>query len=68
MHPDDTPLGPYTKGTELLQDYSLILDTEWGHWSTCSKCDEIGKRHKLGYCIIYLKDYHKVCAYTPFVR
>lgn len=67
MHPHDTPLGPYFKDAELLQEYNLVLDTEWGHWSSCSKCDDIGKRHKLGYCIIYLKDYYKVCTGFSFL-
>ncbi|KAL1501934.1 hypothetical protein ABEB36_007161 [Hypothenemus hampei] len=35
--------------------YSEVLDTEWGEWSSCSTCNAVGKRHKLGYCNVYSK-------------
>lgn len=62
MYPYGVLLEPHAKEAETL-NYNLVLDTQWEHWSTCSKCDDIGKRHKLGYCIIYLKDNYRVNAH-----
>lgn len=38
----------------LLGTQGLVLDTLWGEWSPCSKCNAVGNRHKLGYCVLGL--------------
>ncbi|CAG9766407.1 unnamed protein product [Ceutorhynchus assimilis] len=47
--------GPYSEKPQELK-YSLVLDTEWGEWTPCSKCNEIGRKHKLGYCEVFSKE------------
>lgn len=32
----------------------VVLDTIWSKWSPCSKCNIVGKKHRLGYCTIIL--------------
>lgn len=27
----------------------------WTEWSSCSKCDEMGKQIKFGHCVVSLK-------------
>lgn len=53
VHPPDSVVGPYPKSPELVHNQNLVIDTEWSEWSICSKCNQVGKRHKLGYCSIY---------------
>nr|CAI5833635.1 unnamed protein product [Callosobruchus analis] len=57
VHTPEAPLGPYPAVSDIIEEYGLILDTEWSAWSVCSKCDKIGRKHKLGYCIIFSKEY-----------
>ncbi|XP_057655433.1 uncharacterized protein LOC130893390 [Diorhabda carinulata] len=56
VHNQRAPLGPYPKVPEYLNEYNLVLDTEWSDWSTCSTCGIVGKKHKLGYCSVYSKE------------
>ncbi|VEN61621.1 unnamed protein product [Callosobruchus maculatus] len=44
----------------MIEEYGLILDTEWSAWSVCSNCGKIGRKHKLGYCTIFSKEYREV--------
>ncbi|KAG5886478.1 hypothetical protein JTB14_026738 [Gonioctena quinquepunctata] len=60
VHNSEAPLGPYPKASEVIQGYNLILDTDWSEWSKCSDCGKVGRRNKLGYCIIYSKDKQKL--------
>ncbi|CAG9840072.1 unnamed protein product [Diabrotica balteata] len=48
VHSPEAPFGPYPKKPQFLEEYGLVLDTEWSDWSTCSACGKVGKRHKLG--------------------
>lgn len=47
--------GPYPENPKYIAEHNLLLSTKWGPWSPCSKCGNIGKRHRLGYCIIELQ-------------
>ncbi|CAH2005952.1 unnamed protein product [Acanthoscelides obtectus] len=53
VHTPKAPLGPYPTEADAIEEYRLILDTEWSPWSVCSTCDKIGRKHKLGYCTIF---------------
>lgn len=55
VHSPNGTVGPFPQNPQTIPDQNLVLDTEWSQWSTCSKCNAVGKRHKLGYCSIYLK-------------
>ncbi|KAF7286903.1 hypothetical protein GWI33_003170 [Rhynchophorus ferrugineus] len=55
VHNTEAPVGPYPKEPESLTN-NLVVDTEWGDWSSCSKCDGIGRKYKLGYCVVIWKD------------
>ncbi|XP_064211797.1 uncharacterized protein LOC103314839 [Tribolium castaneum] len=52
VHSLEAPTGPYPQKPEAIPGYNLIVDTEWTPWTSCSKCDQIGRRHRLGYCIV----------------
>lgn len=60
MHSVEAPTGPYPQTPEVITGYNLIVDTEWSPWTACSKCDQIGRRHRLGYCVVkYEKNINK---------
>ncbi|XP_065171309.1 uncharacterized protein [Atheta coriaria] len=59
VHTPSATSGPYPKQPEALSEYNLVLDTEWGDWSECSRCKEVGKRHRLGYCNILYQNVKK---------
>lgn len=52
VRPENAPQGPYPQKPQQIHGTSLMLDTRWGPWSPCSTCGHIGKRHRLGYCIV----------------
>ncbi|VEN61614.1 unnamed protein product [Callosobruchus maculatus] len=60
VHTPEAPLGPYPAVSDMIEEYGLILDTEWSAWSVCSNCGKIGRKHKLGYCTIFSKEYREV--------
>lgn len=35
-----------------MEDLNLKIWRQWTEWSTCSKCDTIGKKIKFGHCLI----------------
>lgn len=39
----------------VLKDLNLKILYLWSEWSSCSKCDEIGKQMKFGHCLVSLK-------------
>lgn len=59
VHSPNSPKGPFPENPASIPGRNLVLDTEWSEWSTCSTCDEVGKRHKLGYCAIYMKSFEE---------
>lgn len=38
-----------------LEDLNFKISNLWTEWSSCSKCDEIGKQIKFGHCFVSLK-------------
>ncbi|XP_049818643.1 uncharacterized protein LOC126264486 [Aethina tumida] len=62
VHTKESGKQPQPTPPEEIEDYNLIIDTEWGQWSSCSTCDEVGKKHKIGYCVILLSEKH---SHTP---
>lgn len=58
VHTKESGKQPQPTPPEEIEDYNLIIDTEWGQWSSCSTCDEVGKKHKIGYCVILLSEKH----------
>lgn len=71
MHSPNAPKGPYPKDDENIYEYDLKLETQWGAWSPCSKCGQVGKKHKLGYCNVVLQNAEQkspLINYTPKKR
>ncbi|RZC39990.1 hypothetical protein BDFB_005856 [Asbolus verrucosus] len=58
VHSAEAPSGPYAQQPEEINGYNLIVDTEWTPWTSCSKCNQIGRRHRFGYCIVKYKKKH----------
>lgn len=62
MHSPKAPKGPYPKDEENIYEFDLKLETQWGQWSSCSKCGQVGKKHKLGYCNVVLQNSEQKAA------
>lgn len=56
MHSKRALNGPFPKQPEVVPEYNLVLNTDWGPWSGCNKCSSIGRRYKLGFCIITIEE------------
>ncbi|KAH0808598.1 hypothetical protein GEV33_014190 [Tenebrio molitor] len=58
VHTAEAPTGPYSQKSESISGYNLVVDTEWTPWTSCNKCNQIGRRHRLGYCIVKYEENH----------
>lgn len=52
----------YTRNT-TLENLNLKIGDLWTQWSSCSKCDTIGKQSKYGHCWVSLKGMFNMLYY-----
>ncbi|KAL1117237.1 hypothetical protein AAG570_004563 [Ranatra chinensis] len=56
VHGHQAPKGPYAAPPIYLSDH-VLLETSWGQWTRCSKCNKVGKRYRLGSCMVRVSSY-----------
>lgn len=49
----------YTRNTTLEDLKFLKIGDLWTQWSSCSKCNTMGKQTKYGYCWVSLKGMYR---------
>ncbi|KAJ3650230.1 hypothetical protein Zmor_021929 [Zophobas morio] len=52
VHALEAPSGPYPRKPYVIPGFNLIVDTEWTPWTSCTKCNQIGRRYRIGYCVV----------------
>ncbi|XP_063980446.1 uncharacterized protein LOC135164200 [Diachasmimorpha longicaudata] len=54
---EEAPDALHPEPPEVIDTYGLRVFTDWAPWSSCSKCDVVGRKQRYGYCMIELVNY-----------
>ncbi|XP_076330988.1 Ig-like V-type domain-containing protein FAM187A [Tachypleus tridentatus] len=44
--------GPFAKKEKHLGKNNLLIFTKWSKWSPCDRCGKVGRRRRVGFCMI----------------
>nr|XP_012137769.1 PREDICTED: uncharacterized protein LOC105662122 [Megachile rotundata] len=56
VYPNTAPNMPHATPKQIIAEYNLNIYTTWAKWSSCSKCNLVGKKVRYGHCTISLHE------------